>query len=468
MHVVALFVWSLFPLMLHGAVVDLTDANFEGQVTKSTTPWLVKFYAPWCGHCKKLAPAYDALGDDTTLGEAKVGRVDCTVHKIVCTLFGVRGYPTLKVVSNGKYFEYKGARTQEALKAFLLKPHVDSEGTVVGQPPQEQKSAPASGKSEVVVLTDANFDAQVTKSSAPWMVKFYAPWCGHCKKLAPTYDELSLDKDLKNAKVGKIDCTVHKAVCSQFGVKGYPTLKVIKNGKYHDYKGARSAPALKAFLIKDHDDADGTAIGKAPPAAAKTEEAVDDSKVEALTPTTFNKHVQGGSDGWMLKFYAPWCGHCKKLAPDWGKLGAHFHGQKDTNVKVGKIDCTQHRDLCSKFEVKGYPSLFFFKDGTYYKYSSARNLESLKQFATGGYASAKDTGKLEGGAAGAMPGMASIMDSVWSWVAENTVLAAVCGIILLAISVAVLVAILDCCMGAEAATSPKGKTKKPKKSKKED
>ena len=121
---------------------------------------------------------FKQLGDDASLGTAKVGRVDCTVHKETCGKFGVKGYPTLKVIQNGKYFDYKGARGLKELKAFLTKEHVAAEGTDVGKAAVEEKkpaAAASGGASKVVVLTDANFDELVVKSDKQWLVKFYAP-----------------------------------------------------------------------------------------------------------------------------------------------------------------------------------------------------------------------------------------------------------------------------------------------------
>ena len=56
-------------------------------------------------------------------GEVSVGKVDCTKEIPVCTAFAVRGYPTIKLLSQGKYFDYKGARTVEAFSEFAKKAH---------------------------------------------------------------------------------------------------------------------------------------------------------------------------------------------------------------------------------------------------------------------------------------------------------------------------------------------------------
>lgn len=91
------------------------------------------------------------------------------------------------------------------------------------------------------------------KTDQPWMIKFYAPWCGHCKKLAPTWQELyETNKDKFN--VAKVDCTLSesKEVCQQFGVRGYPTIKFFGlDNKVYSYKKQRSLQALQDFILNE-------------------------------------------------------------------------------------------------------------------------------------------------------------------------------------------------------------------------
>lgn len=67
-------------------------------------------------------------------------------------------------------------------------------------------------------------------------------------------------------------------------------------------------------------------------------------------------------------------GHCKRLAPVWQSLSTKLHDKK-SDTKVGKIDCTKHRRVCSRFDVKGYPTLQYVRNGQHYKYQGGRKVE---------------------------------------------------------------------------------------------
>ena len=86
----------------------------------------------------------------------------------------------------------------------------------------------------------------------PSRFQFYAPWCGHCKKLIAPYAEAAttLKGDDDPVPLGKVDATVESALAGKFGVKGYPTLKIFRNGAVADYNGPRDAAGIVSYMRK--------------------------------------------------------------------------------------------------------------------------------------------------------------------------------------------------------------------------
>ncbi|KAF7992407.1 hypothetical protein HCN44_001732 [Aphidius gifuensis] len=104
---------------------------------------------------------------------------------------------------------------------------------------------------EVLVLTTKNFDDAV-KQFDYILLEFYAPWCGHCKALAPEYAKAAqaLAKDGSEVKLAKIDATKEPSLAEKHGVRGYPTLKFMKKGNLIDYNGGRQADDIINWVTK--------------------------------------------------------------------------------------------------------------------------------------------------------------------------------------------------------------------------
>jgi len=100
----------------------------------------------------------------------------------------------------------------------------------------------------VIEITDTNFDGEVLSSDKPVLVDFWAEWCGPCRMLAPTIEELAAEYSGK-AKVGKLDTDNNRDTAVKFGISAIPTVMVFKDGEVtKKFVGLPTKKELKAAL----------------------------------------------------------------------------------------------------------------------------------------------------------------------------------------------------------------------------
>ncbi|KAI9595310.1 thioredoxin-like protein [Syncephalis fuscata] len=246
-----------------GHTVVLTPDNFD-KIVNGSKDVLVKFYAPWCGHCKRLAPVFDELATAYQHAKDKVviAKLDADEHRSLGNRFGIQGFPVLKWFGKGGDVdspdEYEGDRSLDDLSDFISKKSGRYNYCIARQVANINlgvKSKVKKTPSHVVTLTAANFDEIVMDRTKNVLVEFYAPWCGHCKELAPTYEKVAADFIREeNVVIGALDAVEHANVAKRYGISGYPTIKFFKATRPGrsklpmDYSGDRSEQAFVSFI----------------------------------------------------------------------------------------------------------------------------------------------------------------------------------------------------------------------------
>jgi len=103
--------------------VEITDTNFETEVSESSVPVLVDFWAAWCAPCRALAPTVDAIANEYK-GRVKVGKLDVDANGSTAARFNIRGIPTLLVIKDGQVKEQIVGAVDKSVIAKALDKHL--------------------------------------------------------------------------------------------------------------------------------------------------------------------------------------------------------------------------------------------------------------------------------------------------------------------------------------------------------
>ncbi|XP_073444299.1 protein disulfide-isomerase [Dendrobates tinctorius] len=454
---------------------DITEENDVLVLKKDTFDealkndhLLVEFYAPWCGHCKALAPEYEKAArklkeEGSTI---RLAKVDATEESELAQEFGVRGYPTIKFFKNGDKLspkEYSAGReaadfinwlkkrtgpaattlADDAAVAALVE---SSDVAVVGFfKNQESELAKAFllvadavddipfgitssddafskydvDKDNIVLFKKFdegrnNYEGEVTKehilnfiksNQLPLVIEFTeqtAPkiFGGEIKthillflpKSASDYqDKLENFKKAATSFKGKIlfifidsDHTDNQRILEFFGLKKEecPAVRLItleeEMTKYKPETDDLSADKIKDFCERFLD-------GKVKPHLMSQDipDDWDKNPVKVLVGKNFEEVAFDEEKSVFIEFYAPWCGHCKQLAPIWDQLGEKFKDHK--NIVIAKMDSTANEIEAVK--IHSFPTLKYFPAGTDKKvvdYNGERTLDGFSNFLISG------------------------------------------------------------------------------------
>lgn len=227
---------------LQAGVVELTSMDFDMRLQGGKErPWFVKFYAPWCGHCQRMASDWEKLASNLD-GSIYVARVDAIREKELASEWGVEGFPTLKLISSEKVYTYQGPRTADKLEAWAR----------TGWKSDFSDALPGK-ETDVVLLTGKTFEERLTSDlDVYWFVLFYAPSCQHCKSMAADFQEFAVRPSLssRNVRVAKVNAEKDEELSGKWVTVGFPTMKLFADGKVYNYDGDRYADAMEEWVLK--------------------------------------------------------------------------------------------------------------------------------------------------------------------------------------------------------------------------
>lgn len=420
-------------------VPSLTSKDFDEVIKGDLT--LVKFFAPWCGHCKTMAEPYKEAAD-ALKGKAVLAEVDATVEKELAEKYQVQGFPTLKLFAGGEMLsEYKGARDKDSLVKYIeraMLPSIEElsdssavkewiksndgktlyistsleklasafkkqsmslrdsipEGVAFASVPDAASLVDVKGESEVLdkdsvlVIMEDSTTGVYSGEDGDAMDKFIktssVPLVGELSRgNAQIYTELGLpialffqDPEKKDAAV-TADLTKLARKHRGGGKIAFAWINKVELKSFMDHLGIadKKVPLAiyefdgdsKYVFEEDYDTAkfsswiDDFVAGKLVQAlkSAPIPE-TNDEPVKVVVGDSWESVVEDESKDVLIEQYAPWCGHCKKLAPTLDKVAAALSETK--TVVIAKMDATEN-DAPKKYKASGYPTLHFFPAG---------------------------------------------------------------------------------------------------------
>jgi len=268
----------------------------------------------------------------------KDGKKLCKKYK-----YGTTSYDLVHFKDGEFSSVYDRKMTALSMYAFMKDPSADG-------PWSEEDSS-----SDVVHLSNEKQLNSLLKKNKPTIIMFYAPWCGHCKRFKPAFAEVATEVKGKQVLAGydaDNNADANK-VRNRFNVTGFPRTLYFEKGKFmFEYSAGHSKDDLSGFLEDPQ---------PAKPKEPEVEWSDGENDVSHLTDETFEDFVAENKKV-LLFFYAPWCGHCKNLKPEWEKAATQM--KEDGNEgKLAAIDAQKFPALGKQYKVTGYPTLIYFEDG---------------------------------------------------------------------------------------------------------
>lgn len=301
----------------HDGLRKLTAANFT---LVNDGAWLIEFFSPVCVHCKKFGATWSELSQNkdslrTQYPQAPftLAQVDCLAQWDLCTEQGVQFLPRLTIYQDGKQNaeEYKGDRNYPEISAYIDK---------FAREYRQKK-----GVADVRLVASTNSDATSTA------IESSNPASDNAASISAALSSASPSSSSEPAAVTPSPASSLSSL--------EPIQEILPAG-----------PNSKGQLLS---------YGTAPV-----------QNQQELAAWLAKSSGQGPS---FVKFFAPWCPHCKAMAAAFKQLSQSLKGR----VNVLEVDCEANHALCASYNIRSYPVLRLYNQGNLKEYTGGRNHDAM-------------------------------------------------------------------------------------------
>jgi protein disulfide-isomerase A1 len=414
----------------HSEHVQILGPDSFDTAIETNELTLVEFFAPWCGHCKSLAPEYAKAAEALVGTPAKLASVDCIEHKELCNKYAVRGFPTIKLFRPGGKapVDYDQARKADAIVGYMKKQQqpvykelkteaevndfIKNKVAVLGFLKAADVSTfgtvAESFRSQdyvfaVVTASDltSKFNGKVgtirvyktfddpttdytgtlnTEGIVNFVKSASFPLVG---EIGPENYQQYLDRgfnflwlfyeigtDDSNSAIKALSdvAKTHKSDLSFVKLDG---VRYVDHAKHFGLSGKTPGICIedrttkKNYFYPEDKDINASELGAwvsdflggrlSANVKSEAEPADNSGPVKTVVGTSFDRIVLDPAKDVLVEFYAPWCGHCKTLAPKYEELGKSFSDVD--SIVIAKVDATAND---TPADISGFPTLILY------------------------------------------------------------------------------------------------------------
>ncbi len=311
---------------------DVKDAinikNSSNEKFTNTQTTIYFFWASWCPHCVSFKPIFEEFESKVSNNQnVKINKVQCdeNTQEVLDYVqkFNIEGFPTVIIVNDdGSFKHYEGQRNLKGLMNIL---------------PSDNKEG---------------FNNNTNDTDSVTVYNFNTSWCGYSRKFQPVWEQFCDTVKNNNIETFDIKCDdetndANQELCKKYNIRAYPTVIIVRNTDFTTYDGPRTVDDL----VKS----------------------VNTKKVKVNTNQEQGKTI-------VYNFNTEWCGFSKMFQPVWNTFSNSLK-ESDGVVAIDvKCDNDSNAELCSRYNIEGYPTVLVVNDSGVEMYNGPRTVDGLKTF----------------------------------------------------------------------------------------